>query len=102
MSEPVIVFSSKIGEFEAIPNNGLRVVREYDYYFYGKKRSRFTLAEVKSFDARVTIQESGEGGSTNSIPIKFFESFDSAQKAEHELMNLVKSDPQSLQLIRVL
>jgi hypothetical protein len=102
MTNPIIVFSSKTNEFDAIPDSGLRVVREYEYYFFGKKRSRFTLAEVEDPSARVTIQELGQGGSKNSIPYKFFEQFDSEQAAELELMNLVKSDPASLQLIRTL
>lgn len=96
----VIVFTSKVDEYEASPEQGLNVIRQLDYYFYGKKRSVFSIAEVESDTARVKIQELTPNGSQNSIPFKFFEQYETADEAETELQQLVKADPSHLELKR--
>lgn len=84
-----IILTSKLGEYDARPGQGIAPVESYAYFFYGKKKADFTIAEVTGDQGRVSIVESGEGGLTNSVPLKFFERFDSVEAARAELEQLV-------------
>jgi hypothetical protein len=86
-----VLITSKMGEYQAEPESGLTPVKHYDYYFYNKKKAEICIARVDSDSARVRITEVGDRGARNSIPIKFFESFDSLQHAEKELQHLASS-----------
>jgi hypothetical protein len=84
-----IIITSKLDEYQAKPDPGIEPVETYAYYFYGKKKADFTIAEVKADGVRVSIIEHGEGGKTNSVPIKFFETFETVEQARKELQQLV-------------
>lgn len=86
-----VILTSKPDEYNALSDGGLSVVKNYDYYFYNRKKARFSIAKIESAQARVSIVEVGERGATNSIPIKFFESFDNLEAAEKELEHLTHS-----------
>lgn len=86
-----VVLTSKVDEYDASPEAGLTIVKRFDYYFYNKKKAEFSIARVDSDKARVSIAEVGEKGSKNSVPIKFFEAFDSLEAAEKELAHLAHS-----------
>lgn len=93
-----ILMTSKVKEYVAEPEKGMTVVKVFDHYFCDQKRSEFSVARVESPDARVRITELGEGGTVNSIPFKFFESFDSVDGAESELQELVSADPENTRI----
>lgn len=84
-----IILTSKLGEYDARPGQGIAPVESYAYFFYGKKKADFTIAEITGDQGRVSIVESGEDGLTNSVPLKFFEHFDSVEAARAELEQLV-------------
>ncbi|MCE8013040.1 ferredoxin [Billgrantia desiderata] len=84
-----IILTSKLGEYDARPGQGISPVEAYEYFFYGKKKADFTIAEVGGDQGRVSIVEAGEGGTTNSVPLKFFERFDTVEAARAELEQLV-------------
>lgn len=84
-----IILTSKLNEYDARPGQGIAPVEAYEYYFYGKKKADFTIAEVTGDGGRVSIVETGEGGMTNSVPLKFFERFDTVEAARAELEQLV-------------
>lgn len=86
-----VILTSKPDEYNALSGRGLSVVKNYDYYFYNRKKARFSIAKVESAEARVSIIEVGKSGTTNSIPIKFFESFENLESAERELEHLIHS-----------
>jgi hypothetical protein len=86
-----VLITSKMGEYRAEPESGLTPVKHYDYYFYNKRKAEICIARVDSDSARVRITEAGDRGARNSIPIKFFESFDSLHNAEKELQHLASS-----------
>lgn len=93
-----IVLTSKIDEYEATPERGLEVVQVYDYWFYRQKKSVFAIARVDAADARVKIVEAGAAGAVNSIPVKFFEQYDSVAEAEADLRQLTAADPDNVTL----
>ncbi|MDI5935895.1 ferredoxin [Halomonas kalidii] len=84
-----IILTSKLGEYDARPGQGILPVESYEYFFYDKKKADFTIAEVSGEQGRVSIVESGEDGRTNSVPLKFFEHFDTVEAARAELEQLV-------------
>lgn len=84
-----IIMTSKLGEYEARPGEGVAPVESYEYFFYGRKKADFVIAEVTGERGRVSIVETGEGGRTNSVPLKFFERFDTLEEARAELEQLV-------------
>lgn len=84
-----IILTSKHNEYEARPERGVSLVEAYEYFFYGKKKADFTIGEVDGDQGRVSIVETGEGGTTNSVPLKFFERFDTLEAARQELRQLV-------------
>lgn len=93
-----IVLTSKINEYEAMPERGIEVVKAFDYWFYNQKKSVFTIARVDSSDARVRIVEAGKTGTVNSIPVKFFEKYTSVAEAEAELIHLTEADSENIRL----
>ncbi|WP_111412951.1 ferredoxin [Billgrantia lactosivorans] len=84
-----IILTSKLGEYDARPGQGIAPVETYEYFFYGKKKANFTIAEVDGDQGRVSIVETAEDGVTNSVPLKFFERFGSVEAARAELKQLV-------------
>lgn len=84
-----IILTSKIDEYNANPQEGVMPVEAYDYYFYDKKKAGFTIAEISENSSRVNIVECGDGGQVNSVPIKFFEKFETMEEARRELEQLV-------------
>ncbi|GEK48792.1 ferredoxin [Bisbaumannia pacifica] len=84
-----IILTSKLGEYDAWPGQGIAPVESYEYFFYGRKKADFTIAEVNGDQGRVSIVETGEGGKTNSVPLKFFERFGTVEAARAELEQLV-------------
>ncbi|MFQ3786555.1 hypothetical protein [Halomonas sp. A29] len=89
ITDMYIILTSKLGEYDARPGQGISPVESYEYFFYGKKKADFTIAEVSGDQGRVSIVETGEGGKTNSVPLKFFERFDTVEAARAELEQLV-------------
>lgn len=94
-----VLITSKPGEYDAIPGDGVTPVKRFDYFFYDKRRASYVIAEVKSPSARVDIRELGEQGTCNSVPIKFFESFESVEDAENELAGLAQVGDKHVSLV---
>lgn len=84
-----IILTSKLGEYDARPDPGITPVEAYEYFFYNRKKADFTIAEVGVGRGRVNIVETGESGLTNSVPLKFFEHFNTVEAARAELEQLV-------------
>ena len=84
-----IILTSKSGEYDARPGQGISPVETYDYFFYGRNKAHFTIAEVEGDQGRVSIVETAEDGTTNSVPLKFFERFETVEDARTELKQLV-------------
>lgn len=85
-----IILTSKVDEYVAKPDTGISPVESYSYYFYGKNKADFTIAEVGADGGgRVCIVESGNSGLINSVPIKFYEKFATLEEARDELKQLV-------------
>ncbi|OEY66014.1 hypothetical protein [Marinobacter sp. X15-166B] len=93
-----IILTSKTNEYNAFPEEGLTVMKSFEYYFYNQKKAVFSIARVDSDKARVSIVDEGDKSSNNSIPVKFFEAFDSLGSAEKELAHLTQSEVMDVSL----
>jgi DNA/RNA endonuclease YhcR with UshA esterase domain len=88
MSEYVLLSSTERYR-SVVDNPNLRKVAEYEYYFFGKKRTTFHICEITNHEgARITIQGVKEVFPDNSIPIKVFPKFSSPEEIEQEIYEL--------------
>lgn len=69
-------------------NPNLEVVAEYDYYFFNKKKSTFTICKVLNPDTRILIQGVSEVFPDNSIPLRVFPKTDEIGEFEKEIYEL--------------
>ncbi len=83
-----ILLSSNSRFHTASENPDLEKVADYEYYFFGKKRTTFTICKIKSQDTRILIQGVSEVFPDNSIPIKVFPKFATTEEIEKEIYEL--------------
>ncbi|NJJ39634.1 hypothetical protein [Paenibacillus apii] len=69
-------------------NPNLEMVANYDYYFFGKKKTTFSICKIKSQNTRILIQGVGEVFPDNSIPLKVFPKFETTEEIEKEIYEL--------------
>jgi len=69
-------------------NPDLEKVADYEYYFFGKKRSTFTICRIKNQDTRIIIQGVSEVFKDNSIPLRIFPRFSTKEEIEKEIYEL--------------
>jgi hypothetical protein len=85
-----IIVTSKPGEYTAEPAAGITAVERWNYLFYGRLRSTFTIGEVTGDGARVKIVDAADPSCINWVPAKFFGAFDTLDAARHELEELTR------------
>lgn len=87
MSEYVLL--STTDRYRTVTDNpNLEKVADYEYYFFGKKKTMFSICKIKSQDARILIQGVAEVFPDNSIPLKVFPKFGSTSEIEKEIYEL--------------
>lgn len=69
-------------------NPHLEKVADYEYYFFGKKKTTFSICRILSPDARIVVQGVSEQFPDNSIPLKVFPKFESTREIEKEIYEL--------------
>ncbi|WP_019122318.1 hypothetical protein [Brevibacillus massiliensis] len=69
-------------------NPDLEKIVDYEYHFFGKKKTTFSVCKIKNPDTRITIQGVAEVFPDNSIPLKVFPKFDSIEDIEKEIYEL--------------
>lgn len=69
-------------------NPCLEKVADYEYYFFGKKKTTFSVCKIKNPDARIVIQGVAEVFPDNSIPLKVFPKFETTAEIEKEIYEL--------------
>jgi len=82
-----VLLTTKPGEFKTVVTEGLRPVESYDYFFYGRKRANFTIAEL-SDSLKIKIIEDEPPQIVNDVPSKLFEKFETIEDARNELQTL--------------
>jgi hypothetical protein len=83
-----VILTSKSGQFRTEIIDGLRPLASYDYLFYGAKKATFVIAELlKDTKVRV-IDEAWSPEIVNEVPSKFFEKFETPERALGELQHL--------------
>ena len=88
-----LILTSKPGQFRTELVEGLRRIESSDYFFFGRCRARFVIAEVVS-DCRVAVIDETPPEVVNHVPIKFFEKFETVDLARAALRQLVhEGDP---------
>ncbi|AJY76480.1 hypothetical protein [Paenibacillus beijingensis] len=66
----------------------LETIEEYEYYFFGKRKTVFTICKIKTTDARIVITAGSEVFPDNSIPIKVFPKFETTEEIVKEIYEL--------------
>lgn len=87
MSEYVLLSTTE--RYRTVTENpNLEKVAEYEYYFFGKKKTTFSICRIKSLDTRILIQPVSESFRDNSIPLKVFPKFETVSEIEKEIFEL--------------
>lgn len=87
MSEYVLMTTTE--RYRTVTENpNLEKVAEYEYLFFGRKMSTFTICRIKDHDTRITIQGVKEVFPDNSIPLKVFPKSDSVEHIVKEIYEL--------------
>ena len=87
MSQFILVSTTE--RYRTVTDNpNLEKVADYDYYFFGKKRTTFSICRIKNPDTRIVIQGVSEVFADNSIPLKVFPKFETTAEIEKEIYEL--------------
>jgi len=88
MSEFVLLSTTE--RYRTVTDNPcLEKVADYEYYFFGKKKTTFTICKIKdAAEARIVIQGVAEVFPDNSIPLKVFPKFETTAEIEKEIYEL--------------
>ncbi len=100
MPNAYVILTNKDGQFRTELCDGLRSIESHDYFFYGKRRARFVIAELDR-PVKVAIVDEGEKPMRNLVPSKFLPRFDTLEAAREELEQLVKFGHLDVHLVRV-
>lgn len=84
-----LILTSKPGQFRTELVEGLRHVESCDYFFFGRCKARFVIAELMS-DCRVAVIDETPPEVVNHVPVKFFETFETVERARAALRQLVR------------
>lgn len=98
MENAYVILTSKDGLFTTELCDGLLPVERHDYFFYGKRRARFTIAQLLR-PVKVAIVEEGDAPRRNLVPSKFLPSFASLDAARQELAQLVRFGSLDVRLV---
>lgn len=88
MMSQYILFTTTDRYKTVVDNPQLEKVAEYQYYFFGKLRSTFTVCTKKSTDTKICIQAGTEKFPDNHIPLNVFPKFDSIEDIEKDIYEL--------------
>jgi hypothetical protein len=95
-----VILTSKPGQFRTEIDGGLQPVETYDYLFCGRKRAQFVIAQL-SGEVKVRIVDESTPPIVNLVPAKFLPSFDTIEKARHELQQLVRFGSMDIKLVKL-
>jgi hypothetical protein len=95
-----VLLTTKPGEFKTVITKGLLAVESYDYFFYGRKRANFTIAELGE-PVRIRIVEDEPPQIINDVPSKLFEKFETLDEARAELKTLTTYGSMDIRLQKV-
>jgi hypothetical protein len=69
-------------------NPDLEKIAEYQYFFFGKRKTTFAICKVTNPDTRISIEGVSEVFPVNSIPVRIFPKFSSIEEVEKEIYEL--------------
>jgi len=95
-----VLLTTKPGEFRTEVTKGVAPVESYDYFFYGRKRARFTIAEIEG-PTRIRIVEDEPPQIVNDVPSKLFEKFETLDAARAELKTLTTYGSMDIRLQKI-
>jgi hypothetical protein len=81
------IITSKPGQYQAQAGDGAVVIESYEYLFYGRLKAVYQLIELQG-ETRIRITEEDPPYTSNSVPTKFLEKFDTLEAARAELKHL--------------
>ncbi|OXM82881.1 hypothetical protein [Paenibacillus rigui] len=99
MSEYILVSTTE--RYKTVTENpDLETVKEYEYYFFGKKKTTFSICKIKNPVTRIVIQGVSEVFPDNSIPIKVFPKFETMEEIEKEIYELDQDEESKIVLVQ--
>lgn len=100
MAHAYVILTNKDGQFHTELCDGLQPVEAHDYFFCGKRRARFVIAELLR-PVKVAIVEDGDPPLRNLVPSKFLPGFATLEAAREELSQLVNFGTLDVRLVRI-
>ena len=82
-----VILTSKPGQYHTLPSADIELIEAWDYQFYGRLQAQFVIGKLLR-ETKVQVIEEGPGGTTNRVPSKFLERFESLEQARSELQHL--------------
>ena len=83
-----IIITSKPGEFEAQPGDGLEKIESWRYRFGSQTRAIYSICRVLDDKARVLIVDAEDARGVNRVPCKFFGDFADIESARADIRAL--------------
>lgn len=93
------ILTSKPGLYNAQADEGSVVLETYEYLFYGRLKAIYQLVRLDR-ETRIRITEVDPPYTTNSVPTKFLDKFDTLEAARAELEHLVRFGGLDARLLR--
>jgi hypothetical protein len=94
-----VILTSKPGEFHTDLVSGLTAVEAYDYFFCGRKRAEFVIAELER-EVKIRIVEEAGAAVVNEVPSKFLPRYATLEQARAELRQLAGNAALEATLVR--
>lgn len=94
-----VILTDKPGVFHTETGPEIEPVEAWDYFFCGRKRARFVIAQLQG-EVKVKIVEETENPAINMVPSKFLPRFDTIEGARAEVAQLAQVGNKHTQLVK--
>lgn len=98
--ESYIILTNKDDYATRLDSPGIEPVETYEYHFYDRCLAEFTVAKVKSEEARAVIEDKEDITKVCNIPSRLFPSFESLESAREEIQQLVGPGRDYVKLVK--
>ena len=94
-----VILTSKPGQFNTEIGEDMQPVEAYDYFFCGRKRAHFVIANLTRA-VKITIVDASSPPVVNHVPSKFLAKFETVEAARRELNSLTHFGGMDISLVK--
>ena len=94
-----VILTSKPGQFNTEIGEDMQPVEAYDYFFCGRKRAHFVIANLTR-DVKITIVDESSPPVVNHVPSNFLAKFETVEAARRELNSLTHFGGMDISLVK--